>query len=168
MLNPAHEPTMRPAVVCPSIALCRGQWTIKNYPALWQPRSDSLSCFLENWLAPRIAWEGCRSPRDRQSVDIVDKRPKQNRKDDHDRDPYQPTSECWNYHNCPPSVIQNKMGSLQFCPCVISWISDLRVVDPDSRNSLIQLCDGPRKSEVCRDSLRHTCGGRVVPLRHIL
>jgi len=42
--------------------------------------------------------------------------------------------------------------------------SDLRVVDPNSRGSLIPLCEGPRKSEVSRDSLRHTCGGRVVPV----
>jgi len=42
--------------------------------------------------------------------------------------------------------------------------SDLRVVDADSHDSLISLCDGPRKSEVSRDSLRHACGGRVVPV----
>jgi len=42
--------------------------------------------------------------------------------------------------------------------------SDLRVVDPQDRDSLIPLGENPHKSEVARDRLRHTCGGRVIPI----
>ena len=41
--------------------------------------------------------------------------------------------------------------------------SDLRVLDPQ-RDSLVPLRQGFRTKEVVRDSLRHTCGGRVTPI----
>jgi hypothetical protein len=38
------------------------------------------------------------------------------------------------------------------------------VVDPQGRDSLIPLGENPHKSEVARERLRHTCGGRVIPI----
>jgi hypothetical protein len=42
--------------------------------------------------------------------------------------------------------------------------SDLRVFDPQRRDSLTLLGETPHKNEVARDRLRHTCGGRVTPI----
>jgi hypothetical protein len=42
--------------------------------------------------------------------------------------------------------------------------SDLRVVDPQCRDSLTPLGEGSHKGEVAREYLRHTCGGRVIPI----
>jgi hypothetical protein len=41
--------------------------------------------------------------------------------------------------------------------------SDLRVVS-QSRDSLIPLSESTHNGEVARDRLRHTCGGRVIPI----
>jgi len=60
-------------------------------------------------------------------------------------------------------------------PLALSWVwrcetegtmvpgSDLRVIS-QSRESPIPLREIGHKSEVARDSLRHTCGGRVIPI----
>jgi hypothetical protein len=42
--------------------------------------------------------------------------------------------------------------------------SDLRVFDPQRRDCLVPLSESPHKGEVARDALRHTCGGRVIPI----
>ena len=41
--------------------------------------------------------------------------------------------------------------------------SDLRVIS-QSLDSLIPLDESPHNGEVARDRLRHTCGGRVIPI----
>ena len=42
--------------------------------------------------------------------------------------------------------------------------SDLHLVDSESRDSLIPLREKAHKTDIPRESLRHTCGGRVVPV----